>query len=570
MPAPKFLLLKTLWLCLLLGLSQFMSAQTPVNRLQQYLDSISIPQGLKTISICDSVLRNHKLPAKDKGIFYRIKARAYYFQADYKSAGINYDLSLKFLTKDEYETGLTLIEQARLYRKLKMFDEAIEVYAQAETIFKKLDDKNNVATVLNEWGVVYEMMENYPEAIRFYNRSLKLKEALKDTIGIAYSNSFLSGAYFLLNDLEKSKEYNLKALELFKKLNDPYRMASLYTDMARIYEKEKNFDKAISLLKNSEKVAFEMNNKDLLSQNQFLLAELFAKQSNFQNAYQYYKQYSNIKDSIFLETSQRTIADLNVQYQTADKNKRIAEQQKNLMLQKWLLALSLILLIAVSAATALIIRNKKLREAKIISEAKYKEDLLKMEARNELQRDRLRISKDLHDNIGSYLTYINAAINNDDLELSTLRQTTLESISELRRTVWLINRQSVTVEEWIVKLREYHLKLKAVAIASEVEDPEFRLSAVQATELFRIIQEAVNNAVKYADASVIKIIVVQKAGQISITVDDDGNGFDLENHQSGFGLKNMRQRIESIGGTFEIHSQIKKGTTIKVEATLKN
>lgn len=545
-------------------------SQHGISYMQQLADSLSIPSGNEAIKICDSMLTETKLTKEEQGVFYRIRGRAFYFRGNYKQAAENFDNSVKALTglSSENELGLTLIEQAKLYRKLKMFPASIETYQKAASIFEKNKDDNNLATVLNEWGVVYEMEEDYPKAIDFYKRSLMLKESVHDTMGIAYSNAFLSNVYMLMDDLNNAEQYAKKSLHLFQQLNDPFRIASQSTDMASLYIKKKLYNEAIQLLNYSNGIAIKMKNRDLLSQNYLQLANIYTMISDYKTAYQYYQQYASLKDSLFTESSQKAIADLNIRYQTAKKNKQILEQQNSLLQQRWLLLFAFILLCVAALVTFFIYRNKKLREAQLINEAKHKEEILQMEAENSLQQDRLRISRDLHDNIGSYLTFINATINSNNPEMDLLKKTTSESIAELRRTVWLINRPSVTIEEWLIKLHEYHLKIKNVFIQSSLADPALALTAVQATNLFRIVQEAVNNAVKYAGAERIDIKVSQVQQTIRVDIKDNGKGFDLSDAKNGFGLENMKQRAQEIKGECIVSSEPGKGTCVSVQLTV--
>ena len=78
------------------------------------------------------------------------------------------------------------------------------------------------------------------------------------------------------------------------------------------------------------------------------------------------------------------------------------------------------------------------------------------------------------------------------------------------------------------------------------------------------MQEAVNNAVKYADASEIEVNVFNRNNQIQIEIKDNGKGFDIETVDYGNGLYNMKKRIEEVEGLFEIQSELNKGTTISV------
>ncbi len=507
----------------------------------------------------------------------RIKGQAFYISGKLKEAGIAFTNSIKILEagNNKKEVGLTLIELAKLYRKLKMFQQAISTYQLAHSTFEKIDDKNNLATVLNEWGVVYEMMEDYPKAIDYYNQSLTIKQELNDSIGIAYSYSFLSYAYLLSNNFKLAEDYGVRSFHLFASLNDQISIALQSSDFALIYEKKGDYAQAIYYLKYSDSIAEKMNYADLRSGNYGRLANIYASLGKFDKAYSYRLKHASIKDSLFSVASQKAIAELNVQYQTAEKDNNLLLQQNRINNQRYLLVLSFLLLVIVSSLVAYIYRNKKQNEKQLQQEAAYQQELLKMEALNSMQQDRLRISRDLHDNIGAYLTYIKTNIEelnvhpvDNKQQLEALQELTSETISELRRTVWLINKPSVTIEEWIIRLKEHYKKIEQIVININITNTSKTLTALLATSLYRIIQEAVNNAIKYSGCTNIQIDINSFDEILTLSVIDNGIGFDENEIKLGFGLNNMKQRAEEIGSKLEIESSRGKGTIISLRTNI--
>ena len=83
--------------------------------------------------------------------------------------------------------------------------------------------------------------------------------------------------------------------------------------------------------------------------------------------------------------------------------------------------------------------------------------------------------------------------------------------------------------------------------------------------IYRSVHELVNNALKYAEAQNINVQIVQQSDRISLTVQDDGKGFNPNTETDGIGLNNIRTRAESVGGTMNIFSEPDKGTEVNVE-----
>ena len=93
-------------------------------------------------------------------------------------------------------------------------------------------------------------------------------------------------------------------------------------------------------------------------------------------------------------------------------------------------------------------------------------------------------------------------------------------------------------------------------------------SSVQGMNLYRTIQEAINNSIKYAQPKNVTVSIEPEEGGIEITITDDGKGFDQQTAIMGNGIHNMQKRIQDIGGSFELVSKLNEGTIIHIR--LKN
>jgi signal transduction histidine kinase len=124
------------------------------------------------------------------------------------------------------------------------------------------------------------------------------------------------------------------------------------------------------------------------------------------------------------------------------------------------------------------------------------------------------------------------------------------------------------MDEFVIKLREFLKNIPRLSISADVSDHEVVLHAELITELFRAIQESVNNALKYADAENITVSIVADSANIAVRIADNGCGFDPQQKAKGFGLENMQYRMKSIGGSYELYSAPGKGTTVVLQAHL--
>lgn len=536
-----------------------------------YLDSLSTKDYKRTFTLCDSLLKGNPTP-KEEGILYRYRARALYFDGQYDKAAQQFAVSINRLQSEDRERGLTLIEQARLFRKIKMYEEANNVYQRAEDIFSRLNDSLNLGSVWNEWGVVYELQHDYAQALRLYRKSLRMKESLHDSIGIAYSHSFISTGELGQKNYDKAVKHGLYALHIFEKLGDPFPVAVQCTDLAALFQKEKEYPTALAYLRRSDSLAKLWDYKELRAENYRRRAALYMEMGKCDSAFALREQYALLRDSIFTENSQKIVAELNARYALAEKDAALQKQEKEKERSTFAALFIGLLLLSLGIVSFFVIRNQRLRNRALVREHFYKEELARKESEKRLAEQRNHISRELHDNIGSYLTFISSSIDriesprlraND--KIRTVKELTQETIIELRKTVWLLNKPALSAFDWQLKLREYYRRFPEVHIRATPATEGVQMTSEQATHLFRIVQEAINNALKYSGAPEIDVTLDFAGDFLRITIHDNGCGFAPNDISQGFGMTTMRQRTEVLGGSFELESAPGEGVLIRLQ-----
>lgn len=199
-----------------------------------------------------------------------------------------------------------------------------------------------------------------------------------------------------------------------------------------------------------------------------------------------------------------------------------------------------------------------------------------------IQQERERISRDLHDNVGSQITNIitgieisNMHIKNADQDkaskfLETLDVEARNTMTDLRETIWLLDKEEVAMHDFLTHLKGYVNRQKRFSadLAIEIkahEDIYFIFNPTESLNLMRIIQEALNNSRKYAQASTFEINIAQTDNGLNFTLKDDGIGMVVEEKiGKGNGLKNMHERVALIGAQLTIVSQQGEGTQLTV------
>jgi PAS domain S-box-containing protein len=208
------------------------------------------------------------------------------------------------------------------------------------------------------------------------------------------------------------------------------------------------------------------------------------------------------------------------------------------------------------------------------------------------ERERKRIARDIHDSIGQAFSAIKFSIENSLLAigeksyltaqkaLENLIPLTQQSIDEVRRIIMDLRPSTLDDLGLIATISWFSRELEAIytdiQIEKEINLEEADIPRSLKTVIYRILQEALNNAAKHNNKNIIRIQLKKHADRLKLVIEDKGVGFDLEQQQAklpnekGMGLTSMKERAQLSGGTFTIHSAPGKGTRIDIGWPLKD
>lgn len=199
-----------------------------------------------------------------------------------------------------------------------------------------------------------------------------------------------------------------------------------------------------------------------------------------------------------------------------------------------------------------------------------------------IHKERERISRDLHDNVGSQITNLITGLEISQLHfqknetdkaidlISDLDTDARSAMTELRETIWLMDKDEIPASVFIDHLRGYVRRQSRYLPDTKTEvkssdSLEKILKPAESLNLMRIIQEALNNTKKYARANFFTISFQQTNGRLAIQIEDDGIGMDVVSAENmGNGIGNIKYRAQEIDAEIAIKSELKKGTTISI------
>ena len=372
-------------------------------------------------------------------------------------------------------------------------------------------------------------------------------------------------------------------------------LESIYQHYAEVYEKMGDYDRAKAyVMRYVEEGKKDADPEDELSAIR-QLAKYEAQQQHHASAYQYLQRYVHLSDSLNVAATQKEFAALEQQYQAEKREKEILSlKQQNseaaLALEKQRSHNYLVGLVAIALALILMVgylafrhqqrrmRAEHQRRTDEVNHLKHAQQAQKLSALIEGQeQERKRLASDLHDGLGGRLSGIS-------LKLSQLGQ------ERLNGSAYLVHHMLKDLDDSLVELRSiarnltpetlshYGLQAALEDYCSSLDQPNTRLvlqfygddAAIDENTrltLYRIVQELISNAVKYAQANEILVQYMRDGNHIDITVEDDGVGFatDQPVDASHMGLTNIRNRVSYLNGTLDIQSSAQEGTTVNIQ-----
>jgi serine phosphatase RsbU (regulator of sigma subunit) len=255
----------------------------------------------------------------------------YYIKGDFSLTLESYLRALSILEKVNDRKGIAsaLMGVGNIHAIQKNKEKAIEYQEKSLAIRIEIGDSMGIAASYNNLGSIYmELNKNLDKALEYNLKSLAIKEALKYWKGMSSSYGNIGAIYKEQGKLKEALEYQGKALEIRKKLNNRKGMVMSYTDVGNIYHELKQYKKALENQKKALDIAKEVSYKEGEVMALISLSITSEKLKQFDNALDYYKTYTEQKDSLFSIKKSKEIADMESVY-TAEKQK-----QQIIMLEK--------------------------------------------------------------------------------------------------------------------------------------------------------------------------------------------------------------------------------------------
>ena len=564
-------------------------------------------------------------------VAYSLRAGLLYYEMKLDSCKLlldkAYSLVSKYSDKESKNQRANILNRyAAIFQRRQNYDSAVELYLQSANIFKETGDEQKIInsyynlsgiykylgdttktfyyaretnrlaaktadTVFLIRGLIvlgeaYNYIKNYDSLLLISQKGLRLANSHQMTFAMGIFHNFM-GLYFTNKEVQYDSavlHYNI-ALQIFNKINIPFDKALVLQNIGNTYLKKKEFVNAIKFSKQANELSENLGFEQVQNMSLMDLVKAEEQLGDIPESYKYLKQYVKVNDSIQNRNSQKKVYDMEAKYLAQKKEVMMLAQQK-IIKQKnqlnYLLASGLFLLALIIALLYFIYRNKQKLQEQKITKLETQQQLTATEAvlKGE-EQERTRLARDLHDGLGGMLSGIKFSFNTmkgnlvmtpDNTQSFERSMDMLDSsIKEMRRVAHNMMPEALVKFGLDTALKDFCNEIQqSGALYISYQSIGLENMVIKQTAeitIYRIVQELVNNIMKHAAAKNAIVQVTKTSGQLAVTVEDDGRGFDTNilNKVKGIGWSSIQNRVEFLKGTLDVISEKEKGTSVHIE-----
>jgi signal transduction histidine kinase len=574
-----------------LGRIKYITNYTFVLNMQGYFDS-SLLLNLQSVELSRQIKDSVYLAKTlfNTGSSYRLKE-------DYENAVKYYEEGKKLFESfgDRRMIAQTYDILQNLFTGMKQFRKGLEYGKKAIKELTEIDNPAMLGTAYNNLGLNYINLLQLDSAKTCFNQALAI--ALETNDQNMEVNAYLNmGDVFVQQgDYRSLKTYMEKAVRISKEMNFYESEAIALKGLSFYFQYSKNYASAKSYADSALALTFKY---DFRNERQKLYTHLSNLSYSVQDIDkgQYYALQSNVLgDSILNETIQKNTLEIEKKYETEKKENQIIKLEADQKVQQLLIKQkSTLNYILIGAAISLFIvvllsyrnyKQKQKLQQQRISELETQQQLTATEAvlKGE-EQERTRLAKDLHDGLGGMLSGIKYSFNTmkgnlvmtpDNAQAFERSMDMLDSsIKEMRRVAHNMMPEALVKFGLDTALKDFcnDINLTGVLrisyLSMNVEN--VMIDQTTAITVYRIVQELINNTIKHSGAANAIVQLTNSNNILSLTVEDDGKGFDknLLNAAEGIGWSNIQNRVDFLKASLDVKTENGKGTSVLIELKL--
>ncbi len=565
----------------------------------------------KAIMVINGVLA-HKYKIKDSfllGGLY-LKKGAAHFRINFKKAIEDYTAALEnFPVDDSIHVADTYLFRGQAYASLGEFVAAGEDYNKAFRYYEDLKDYSYMLYAQQGNITMFSMNGFYDLAKKerdelidklieldlkeylateYYNQALDYRKTgnndlqlesllkaeghLKDTDNVTKFidvHAELAQYYSVHNRIEQAKE-EIDLIDSQYEKVEGNRFAELSYNGAKAYYLKAvgDFDNSLAYAQRKLDGAKNLGFEDEIMDSHLLLSEIYKEMGDFKKSLENKDVYASIRDSLYNRSNANSLVYYQTLFDIQEKENELVEKNTNIQLLEKdsqtfkNLMFFVSLAIMLGFGIILLYRNRQNINSKKILQEGFSQKLLVSQ-----EQERMRISKDLHDGIGQQLLVIkNKLVSTGDQEALEMVDNTIEEVRNISRDLHPFALQELGITKAIEHTLTQIDENTTLFISSEIDNIDNIFSPEEEVNIYRIVQESLSNIIKHAKAKASKVLVKKYPHNITISIKDNGVGFDFTNKyqdKKSLGLKTLLERTKFLNGQMKVVSKKENGTLLE-------
>lgn len=563
-----------------MGIGEFDSSIYYLNTAGQIFEDIEDHKGLTLINVSLGNIDNYKGSIENSIQFYH--------QA----------LDHASINQDTFSQARILNNLGAAYNSAGRIQQALLTLNEGLQLAKQLDNQVLLGDIHNNFATNHEALKAYDSAFYFGKKAAEYYKLGGDQEYEALALTNLT-SYLLAKDTINSdtiQAFLREGKSILDSINSPSILTNYYRQLTHYYYRIGDYDQARAAADSCLQLLDQFPYLHGSAQIYERLYRIYKAEGDIENALLYHEKFFAVRDSLVFAESNHQLQELEARYQVAAKDARLMNQeleisertnQRNLYLTLTLAFLALLAFLVYRHRQKEIIMNDQVAlQKEQITNLKNQQQIVALDHLLQGQEEeRRRIAQDLHDGLGGLLSTVQVLMQKvttrkqDHQEHHQLLNQSNDMVSdacqEVRRIAHdmmpgaLINIGLIAA---VSDLLDTYAENTDMSFHFEAPEEEFEISDRQSIGIYRIIQEILNNTIKYAQCSVFKLSIRQDSDLMLIDTEDNGVGFNQEDPlmTSGLGIRGIKSRVDHLGGTCILTTQPGKGVTYEIQIPILN
>lgn len=471
--------------------------------------------------------------------------------------------------KDYDKLVINYYNTALQFSSIYNFEKQLEYLLKGYETLQKANNKGFEINLTSSISEAYMGLKNFEESKKWAEKAISIPTDEKDI----QNKKGRSKAYFMLaeyyarnNDFEKALSYSDKSIKEIEFLKSDIGLADAFYKKSLIFYRKEDFQSAKNEMVKALDMFRKLNANSEVTRTLLFLGLACDKTGDYKEATTHLLEHIRLKDNSRLDQNIVIVNELTAKYENEKKEKQIAEQeleiqkknnQRNIFIGTSVGLGLLALLIFGSFYQNKRINQQRITTLKVEQEAALLKSLMLGE-----EKERKRLAQELHDGIASNLVAVKLQIenNSDPEKLLNLVRDTHREIRQVAHNLMPIDFEKENIVK-VVKTfcDDCSTEKQPIIFQSNVE--QVNLNKDHAMVLYRAVQEFIQNAIKHSNANQIDVMLMKNEDVLTVNIEDDGVGFNLEAEKKSKGLSGIIERFEKIKGNINIDSS-QKGTSV--------